>query len=159
MPSINWNGGSGDWSDAENWTPQQVPGSTDSATISGSSVSDVLVGASDSVTVGSLLLDDAAGVVEVDGAFSASEVNLTSGQMIDDGTIANATIIENGGSLDFGIGLLDADTIEGVLTIGDGDTVVVQGGITVENADGTPGTIALTGADAMLEVTDSETID
>ncbi|MCB8884154.1 hypothetical protein ACELLULO517_28370, partial [Acidisoma cellulosilytica] len=75
------------------------------------------------------------------------------------GTLANATLVLDGGTLGLDVSTFQADTIEGVLTIGDGDTVVVQGGITVENADGTPGTIALTGADAMLEVTDSETID
>ena len=159
MPNISWNGGSGNWTDEDNWTPQQVPGSSDTATISGSAASDVLVGMSDSVTASGLVLDDALGTVEVDGFLSAAEITLTSGLLVDAGTIANATVIMSGGSLDVTDGVLQADTIEGPLTIGDGDTVVLQDGFTVVNADGTPGTIALTGADATLEVADAETLD
>ncbi|MCB8884139.1 hypothetical protein ACELLULO517_28285, partial [Acidisoma cellulosilytica] len=105
------------------------------------------------------------GTVEIDGVLDAGgntiDVNATGAfsELDNYGTLANATLVLDGGTLGLDVSTFQADTIEGVLTIGDGDTVVVQGGITVENADGTPGTIALTGADAMLEVTDSETID
>ncbi|MCB8881026.1 Hint domain-containing protein, partial [Acidisoma cellulosilytica] len=76
------------------------------------------------------------------------------------GTLANATLVLDGGTLGLDVSTFQADTIEGVLTIGDGDTVVVQGGFSITGIDGTsPGTIALTGADSTLEVADAETLN
>jgi hypothetical protein len=159
MPNISWNGGSGEWTDETGWTPQQVPGSGDTATISGTAAADVLIGGSDSIVVSGVVLDDATGTLEVDGILSAGSITLTSGVINDDGTIANATIVNNGGTLDFGYGLLQADTIVGALDVGSTGTAVVQQGLTVENADSTAGTITIDGADSTLLFNDSETFD
>ena len=160
MPTISWNGGSGSWTDAENWTPQQVPVSSDDAAIAGSSPSDVLIGGSDSVAVGDLLLDDTAGTLEVDALLTAGTITLTAGVINDDGTIANATLINDGGTLDFGYGLLYADTVQGALVVGSTGTAVVQGGLTVQNEDGSsPGTVTINGADSTLLFNDTETFD
>jgi hypothetical protein len=160
MPTISWNGGSGSWTDAENWTPQQVPVSSDDAAIAGSSPSDVLIGGSDSVAVSDLFLDDTAGTLEVDALLTAGTITLTAGVINDDGTIANATLINDGGTLDFGYGLLYADTVQGALVVGSTGTAVVQGGLTVQNEDGSsPGTVTINGADSTLLFNDTETFD
>jgi hypothetical protein len=160
MPNFSWNGGSGDWTDPTNWTPQDVPGSTDTATISGSTAADVLIGGNDSVVVSGIVMDDAAGTLEVDGVLSAGTITLTSGQINDDGTIANATIINDGGTIDFGYGLLQADTIVGSLDVNGLGTAEVQQGLTMLAADGSsPGTITIDGADSTLLFNDSETFD
>ncbi|WP_459678587.1 hypothetical protein, partial [Acidisoma sp. 7E03] len=81
-------------------------------------------------------------------------------ELDNDGTIENATLVLSGGTLGLSAdSVFQNDTIVGTLTVGDGDTIVVQSGFVVTDANGAAGTIALTGADAGLEVADSETID
>ncbi|WP_459678286.1 Hint domain-containing protein, partial [Acidisoma sp. 7E03] len=81
-------------------------------------------------------------------------------ELDNDGTIENATLVLNGGTLSLSSGsVFQNDTIQGSLAIGDGATMVVQSGFALEAlGGGAGGTLSITGDDATLEVADSETI-
>jgi hypothetical protein len=160
MADIVWNGGSGDWTDAQDWTPAQVPGSGDNASIAGTEASDVLVSAGETVTASGVMLDNSNATLEVDGVFDAGTITLEAGTLANYGTIADATLVLNGGTLTADEGVFSADTIQGGFEIGGSDTAIVQGGLTDESLDGTaPGTIAIDGSFATLDFNDSETFD
>ncbi|MCB8879442.1 hypothetical protein ACELLULO517_04300, partial [Acidisoma cellulosilytica] len=156
MATIDWNGGSGDWNDPSDWTPEQVPTTGDTATITGTIASDVLINGNETVSVAGVTIDNPLASLEVDGYLSADTIALQAGTITDDGTIANATIALDGGSLDFGFGLLYNDKIEGALVLGGSGTAEIQGTFAATGIDGTgPGTITIDGADSTLLFNDA----
>jgi hypothetical protein len=105
------------------------------------------------------MLDNASALLEIDGLINAGTIALDAGTLENFGTIADATLVLNGGTLATDEGVFSGDTIQGGFEIGGSDTALVQNGLTVESLDGTaPGTITIDGADATLEITDSETL-
>src|SRR5580658_5408183 len=122
MTTITWAAAtSGEWFDSANWSPAQVPGSTDDALINlpGSYV--VSVGSSNGQTVGSLTLDDATGEI--------SESNLLS---ISNGLVINAgTFLIGGGTVDnsflIDVGTVIANGLSNAGTIIDNGTLAIDG--------------------------------
>jgi Hint domain len=161
MTNVSWTGSSDDWNNASNWTPEQVPTANDSASINGDSAVTVTINGSESETVGSFLLNDEAATVDVSGTLDvAGTLTLRTGTLELDGTLENATVVNDGGTFDAGFGLLKGDTWQGNLEIGGESTVVVQGGLTAQGAGGAgPGSITIDGADANLQFNDTETFD
>jgi hypothetical protein len=98
-------------------------------------------------------LDLAGGVLDINPATLVGEV------LLSNGTLANGTVYENGGSLAFANGYLSDITVLGPLTAG-GSGIYVENGLTVETASGgTPGTIDLSVNGSVLELLDSETLN
>ncbi|HTH99933.1 MAG TPA: hypothetical protein VL752_03210, partial [Acidisoma sp.] len=160
MTDITWNGASGDWTEADDWTPAQVPASGDNATIAGTGTISVILGGGETAAVSGILLDNTNATLEIDGLLNAETISLDAGTLANDGTIADATLVLDGGTLSSGYGLYQGDTIVGPMEIGGSDTAVVQQGLTVLAADGTsPGTVTVDGDYATLEFNDSETFD
>jgi hypothetical protein len=119
MATIHWNGVSGDWSTAYNWSTSTVPGPSDEAVITAPGSYTVTVTTPD--TVGSVLLKDAAAMLEIQ-SFSALAV--TGSVVVRSGTLKiegtgfpdEGGILTLGGSLDIKSGgtlFLDGGTIEG----------------------------------------------
>jgi hypothetical protein len=77
------------------------------------------------------------------------------------GTLENAVIVSDGGTITYNLGTLVSSTVEGTLDLGDSGLLLVAGGLTVTGASGTgPGVIDVTGAGAAtLVLTDSEVLD
>lgn len=118
MATITWGGSSGDWSSALDWHGFLVPGSADTAVITGSS----------------------AITVTLDHAAEAGAVALQAGTLALSSTLSlGATLSLSGGILDLA-GVLAGGTLVGaapVSLLGDGGTldgVLVQGGL--ENLGG-----------------------
>ncbi|WP_284944528.1 Hint domain-containing protein [Acidisoma cladoniae] len=106
------------------------------------------------------------GTVEIDGLFNAEgeTLNLAADSafstILNYGTLENATLLENGGTLDIGYGLFKADTIQGTFDVNGESTAEIQGGLTALSLDGTgPGDITIDGADSTLLFNDTETFD
>jgi len=75
MTNFTWNNGSGGvWTTASDWTPSGTPGASDSATISlapASGQTGYAVEVLGTVSVGSILLDQAAATLSIGGGNSA----------------------------------------------------------------------------------------
>jgi len=67
MTSLIWNGGTGSWFDAANWTPAQVPQSGDSATVTRGSIQ-LTSNPSDGVTLNLNAIGAVRGVVGIEGS-------------------------------------------------------------------------------------------
>ena len=155
MTEINANGMPGDWTDASIWSPATTPGSADDVVIANVGTTDIDVGAADSVAAKTLVVDDAAATLVIDGTMTvAGELTLNAGSVTDNGTLADATIIANGGSFGFGGGTLDGVTWQGNLDVNAAATIT--NGLTAEGAGGTgPGSITIDGANAQLVFADT----
>ncbi|MCB8884149.1 hypothetical protein ACELLULO517_28345, partial [Acidisoma cellulosilytica] len=99
----------------------------------------------------------AGGLVEIDGLFNAEGETLNIGTnspfstILNYGTLENATLVLNGGSLGIGFGLFKNDTVEGNFTVDGESTAEIQGTFAATGIDGTgPGTITIDGADSTL---------
>ncbi|MCB8875991.1 Hint domain-containing protein [Acidisoma silvae] len=156
MATIDWNGGSGDWNDSSDWTPGQVPTAGDDATVAGTIASAITISSADSIVIANLTIDNPLASLEVDGYLSADTIALQSGTIIDDGTIANATIAMDGGTFAAGAGWLHGDTIEGNLDLANTALLFIQGGLTATGLNGTgDGTITIDGSDSNLIFNDA----
>jgi hypothetical protein len=107
MATLSWTAStSGLWTNALNWSSDQVPGAGETAlvTLAGNYLVNVL----GSVTVGSLVLDDAGaeigvgGSLSVTGSLTVATGLLNVGGSLDAAGLSNAGIVDNSGSLDVG---------------------------------------------------------
>jgi hypothetical protein len=146
MANATWTGGSGIWDTATLWSTGVIPGAGDAVTID----------AAGSYTVTLNGTADAAGSVTLDaaGATLLIEATLTLGTTLaaDAGTLELAggrldggTLALHGATLIGANGTLDGVTVLGPLALsGAGQSVTIDGGITLLGAGGTaPGTLAL----------------
>ena len=143
MATITWLGGHGNhWSTAKDWTGDQVPQAGD----------DVVVGAGV--------------VIDVDIAATVADVALGAGSVLNvaapldiSGTLDGGTVRLNGNAVD--VGTLDGVKWIGALSIANGSTVYVEGGLSVVAPGGGGGTIDLQAsyADTELWIGDSETLN
>jgi hypothetical protein len=140
--SLTWNGGSGDWNDAANWTaisgPDTVPEAGDDVTIDSPGSYVVTISTAEAVgnltinsagaelnltgalTVGGTLADQN-GVLQVSagGTLQGGTVNVGSagGLTLEGGTLAHTKIVVSGGNTTIEGGLLDAVTWQGPLAV------------------------------------------
>jgi fibronectin-binding autotransporter adhesin len=153
MASINWNGASGDWTNAADWAGGVVPGASNTAVFGGSGAYTVTLYSQ--AAVGGVLLNDASanfidsGLLALGGVF-----NLQAGTFaLAYGTLQGGTLALNGGVFEAEGGTLNHVAVDGTLGLTQPDaTLFVQGGLTMAGAGGTgAGTIAVTGSYAALD--------
>jgi hypothetical protein len=114
MTSYTWNGVSGDWSDASDWTPTGgPPTSTDSATINGSATDSITIDTAD--VADSLTLSDA-------NATLNDDASLTIGGML---TMSNGTLNIDPGGMGGSLTVGALNLLGGSLNIGFGGELTV----------------------------------
>ncbi len=178
MTTYLWTTTNGDWTTDADWNRSAYPDGTGAdAVLGGTGTYDVTIDSSTTVTVHSITLTDPNATLTDDGALTLSGTHdvvalgggtfvLGTGGALHGGTLENGTIVENGASLHFYHPItLDGITLLGPLQLstanpnrlGDGSTVDVRNGLTVETTTGGPGIIDLTGPNATIKLLDSET--
>ena len=134
----NWKTGNvGDWGTGADWGGGVVPNSgTASVTISGAG-SDVTIGYGESFTVGTLTLGGSTPTLDIEGtlafAGAANTLALKTGLLEIQGELANADIVQTGGSLVLASATLSGDTYSGTLNVdvaGTSNDLYIQNGIT-----------------------------
>ncbi|HTW29258.1 MAG TPA: Hint domain-containing protein, partial [Acetobacteraceae bacterium] len=155
---VQWtNASGGNWSDGTNWSSGSVPGAGDDAVIAVGALDQVLVDGS--FTAASLTLDDAATTLAfaAGGVLTLGTFTITAGTVdLTGGTLRDTHVVDTGGSLIFDNTILDGVTWQGALDLGADATLSVTKGLTVLDASGTgPGTINLTGDEAVLTFDDA----
>jgi fibronectin-binding autotransporter adhesin len=157
MTEINASGTSGDWTDTSIWSPAQVPGAADDVVIANTGTTDIEIAQAESVAAKTVTLDNPAATLTIDGTLSVgADLTLSAGNVVDNGTLADATVVADGGSFSFGTGTLDGVTWQGALDVGGSGTAVITNGLTAQGADGTgPGSIAIDGDNAQLLFVDA----
>ncbi|HXV01742.1 MAG TPA: hypothetical protein VG166_14710 [Caulobacteraceae bacterium] len=158
MTTIHWKSGvSGDWSDANRWREDVVPGAGDDAVIGASGDYQVTIDspesangitlnaagatvlAEDTLTVGGDLTVEA-------GTFELSQSNTFAAPH---GVIVGGTLSAPGGEFDWQGGTISAVTYEGNLTIGAGQILTDTNGLIVTGSGGSgPGVIDMTAGDS-----------
>jgi hypothetical protein len=170
MASRSWlTATSADWNTTTAWTGGVAPGigaaAGDSATIAVAGTYSVTLGLADSVECAAVTLSDAAATLDNLGTLLPGTLALDAGLMtLGDGTgagtIANGLIAPAAGTMFFNNGTLSGDTWEGVLDMSaSGGRLHVASNLAMEGAGGIgPGTIELTGANALLATEGNNTI-
>jgi hypothetical protein len=163
MTSFGWNkNNGGDWSTSTDWTPNGVPGASDTATISLAGTYTVTVSSAPE-SISSLLLNDANATLAISNTLALGNtltVNAGTLSLNNGGTISGGTIVPSGGSELFNGGTLKAVTYQGPLNLNATNVLSVTGGITVENTNGTtPGTINVTGQNSDILFDDVQTVN
>ncbi len=168
MAAISWKSGiSGTWTAAADWSAGAVPSTSSDVTIAvapaaGSTAYTVTLASASRVD--SVTLDQAAATLDVDNgtltvgkAFAVEAGTLA---LNGSGEISGGTIKESGGTLVSQGGTLAGVTYDGTLEVGNFDSLVVTGGITLEGAAGTgTGTMAITGAGSGVVFAGSQTLN
>ena len=160
MTSYTWNGVSGDWNNANDWTPAGgPPTSSDSATINGTATTTITIDTADAAN--SLILDDpnatidditpwqfpsGSSTLQLSSTFilSAGTFILGSGGLDANGAISGGTIIVAGGTFVCNGGSLNGVTYDGTLDLSENNATVELNGSTVN------GTINDTGGNAVI---------
>ncbi len=154
--TAQWLGQSGQFGDANQWTPAGVPGSGETASLAGTAA--YAVRQSGSVTVAALILDDALGTLGLGGWLRADGgFSLQAGNVYLTGTLASTTVTQTGGTLlAASTGTLSGDRWIGGLRVA--GSLTVSNGLTLLGADGSSaGTMDLSGG--ALVLADTETLD
>ncbi len=161
VSSYVWNGTTDDWTVAADWTPTGVPGIGDDAAVTAAGTYTLGIAAGETITVDAVTLNAADATLQVDGTLAAGTLEVDAGSVVLGGTIADTTILANGGTIAYNLGTFSNVTFQGVLSLGDNGLLLVQNGLTVTDAAGTgPGEIDITGGgSAALIFTDAETVD
>jgi hypothetical protein len=164
MATISWlSGVSNAWNTPAAWSGGVVPsGTLDDVGIAAPGSYTVSLGAADSVTVNSLVLNAPGAILSVGGTLALrgalGVLTLQSGVLKGAGTLQGGVLKLAGGTLAMGGGTLDGMTVLGTLAPSRFSPLAVVNGLTVKNAAGNGhGTIDLTGG--ALSVLDSETLD
>jgi len=170
MTTFTWAAGvSGDWGMGSAWLPDgAAPNAGDAA---------VLIDAPGDYTVtiangegfvantvsldsaGAMLSVQAGGTLTLDGA--AAALTVTAGIFDLAGLLVGGTVTAGiGGTLQLDTGAtLENVTWQGPLAVGDGQTLTVLGGLTVEAAGGAPGSIDLSAGGGLLNVQGNATLN
>jgi T5SS/PEP-CTERM-associated repeat protein len=130
-----WDVGS-DWSSSPN-----APGTLDTAVIAEPGT--YTVTQTGTTTIGNILLNNPDAALDINGDLSAGTITLDAGGLWLGGTLANATVLDNGGGVAFSpSGTLSNVTWRGELNLTEWEYLTIVGSLTVTGADGTsPGTI------------------
>jgi hypothetical protein len=159
-----WNNPSGgNWSVASNWLSGQLPVSTDTVLI-GLPAGNTVSFSSGSTTVGGLSIEGG-GTLAVSGGVltDTGGLQVVNGvlQLAGGGTISQAIITNQGGTIALSGGTLDGVTYQGPLDLSAGSaSVIVKDGITLTGANGSgSGTINLTGPNSVLYASGTEAFD
>jgi hypothetical protein len=153
MASITWNGASGDWTDAADWSGGVAPGAGDTAVFTGAGAYTVTlystapVGGVTMNAPNALFYD--AGLLTLGGVFALQAGTLDLAY----GTLQGGTLALDGGVFQASGGTLDATAVQGTLSMTQADaSLIVQGGLSMAGAGGTgTGTLAVTGSYANLD--------
>jgi hypothetical protein len=153
MASITWNGSSGDWTNAADWSGGALPGPSDTAIFGGSGAYAVTLYAAESV--GNVTLNDPsalfydAGLLVLGGAFMLQAGTFALAY----GALQGGTLALDGGTLQASGGMLDAVAVHGTLAMTQANaSLLVEGGLTMAGVNGTgTGTLAVTGSYATLD--------
>ena len=151
-----WLGQTGNFGDANRWTPSGVPGAGDTASLGGT-VAYVTTQAGANA-VGALALNNAFATLVVSGSLTATGgLALQNGLLYLTGTLRNTVVSQTGGSLQAnGSGTLDGVTWVGDLSASSGMTI--RNGLTLYGANGTSaGRVII--ASGTITISDYETID
>ncbi len=161
MTTFTWLGSTGDWSQAADWNPSGPPTGADDAVIAAAGRYVVSIADTESESVGSVTLNDAAATLAVAGSLSvAGDFALQHGVLDLSGVLAGGTVEAVGGRAVFDLGTLDGVTWQGTLRINNGGAAFVENGLTMEGAGGAGrGTIRIDSPGSQLVFTDSETLD
>jgi hypothetical protein len=164
MSTITWtNPAGGDWSVRADWSSSpNLPGPGDEVAITLPGT--YTVTQSGTVTVAGLVLADPSGTLDTNGDLNAGTLTLDAGVLDLNGTLANTTVLDNGGTVQFE----DTATLSGVTWRGTLDFagtsgldfrfLDIVGGLTVTGADGiSPGVIDFSGW--TFDILDDETFD
>lgn len=142
MAATDWIGGSGDWSDASNWSAGVPNDDTVQATLGGTDAYTATIGANESFTVGSLDINDANAVLSLNSDLTAANsIDLEAGTLavgargVLNGSSANATFVNHGTILaETAGGVFATDGIvftnAGTFDIGNSNTAYIEGPFT-----------------------------
>ncbi len=153
MASINWNGASGDWTNAADWSGGREPGANDTAVFGGANAytttlySSVSIAAVTMTDPGALLYD--AGLLSLAGVF-----NLDAGTLdLAYGTLQGGTLALNGGTFQANGGMLNGVAVQGTLSLSQAnESLFVENGLNMSGAGGaSTGTLAVNGAYATVD--------
>ena len=117
MASINWNGASGDWTNAANWAGGHAPGAGDTAVFGGASAYVATLYAA--APVGGVTLNDPnaefydAGLLTLGGVFALQ----TGTFALAYGTVQGGTLALDGGVFQASGGILNTVAVQGTLTM------------------------------------------
>jgi hypothetical protein len=121
MPTFTWRDGtSGDWSNAANWAGDELPGGSDTASVTGAGGEIITI--DQAVTAAALTLEDASATLIIAGSLLLTgdgDTAASSGSALNDGTvILRGTLDLGGGTLTVGAGSA------GVIELANGGTIV-----------------------------------
>jgi hypothetical protein len=160
MASITWNGVSGNWTNAADWSGGVDPGAGDIANLTGAGAYTVTL--YNTASVGGVTMNAAnalfydAGVLTLGGTFALQAGTLALAY----GSLDGGTLALEGGTLAAEGGTLDDVAVQGVLQLNQANaTLFVQGGMAMAGAGGRgAGSIQLTGSYAELNFLGSQTL-
>jgi hypothetical protein len=174
MTTSDWIGGSGDWSDAADWS-NGVPNDGGAvANLSGSNAYTVTIagpldgGSTESFTVGTLDITDPNAALNIDGTLTvASEIDISAGTLSLAGTIIGGTIKQTGGTIVFShtspdwTGTLDGVTVQGTLDLSANQAAInIEDGLSVTGAYGAAqGTVNMRGSGSTLNFYGTQTFN
>ncbi len=160
MAAVTWNGVSGDWTDAADWSGGAVPGAGDSATLGGAGAYTVTLYATAPVAALTMAAPAAlfydAGLLALGGVFALQAGTFALAY----GALQGGTLALAGGTLLAEGGTLEGVAVQGSLSLSQGEaTLVVQGGLAMSGAGGSgAGTVAVTGSYAALDFVGSQSV-
>ncbi len=146
MTSYTWQGFSGDWSNANDWTPSGgPPTSSDSATINGTATDTITVNTTTADVANSLTFSDANAILDdfsLGSSLTLNTLTMSNGtiNVFDDGVLTVSTLNLSGGALTVDSGPNGQINLNGTLTQ-TGGTLTIDGTISGGTIDSTAGTI------------------
>jgi hypothetical protein len=160
MAAISWKDVSGDWTNASDWSGGDVPGATDSVTLSGASPFTLTLYSA--LPVGSVTMNAAnalfydAGALTLGGTFALQTGTLA----LAFGSLIGGTLALDGGQFAAEGGTLNGVAVQGALSLTQANaTLLVQNGLAMAGQGGSgAGSIALTGQNASLIFLGSQTL-
>jgi hypothetical protein len=160
MASITWNGVSGNWTNAANWSGGVAPGAGDTANLTGAGAYTVTLYSA--ASIGGVTMNAAnalfydAGVLTLGGIFALQAGTFALAY----GSLDGGTLALDGGTLAAEGGTLDDVAVQGTLQLNQSNaTLFVQGGLAMAGAGGSgAGSIQLTGSYAALNFLGSQTL-
>ena len=154
----------GNWTTAANWTGG-LPGISDDALIQSGAVAPYTLLLNSNVTTNSVTLNDAQATLDITPAglvgLTTGTFDLVAGTLRIDSTasLANATILMDGGATNFQNGLLSNVTIRGATTIGSGNNLHFANHIGFSSLNGIGrGSLTLVGGTSHMYADDNETL-
>ncbi len=159
-----------DWTVAGNWSGGVLPGPTDAVAFTQTFAgTEYVVSIDDSETVGSVLLDAANAQLSISGpvTLTTNTFDLRSGllSLTQLGTLKDAVLVADGGTLFAQDGVLDGVTVQGLLELALNANapptfLEIRTSSTLRDASGTgPGQMDVLSPNAFVQFEDSETID